>query len=45
MLKRPLLVVPGIPKDDGIKFIMSDREIFLGSEIAPIAWNILELCN
>lgn len=45
MLKRPLLAVPGIPKDDGIKFIMSDREIFLGSEIAPIAWSILELCN
>ena len=45
MLKKPLLVVPAIPKDDGIKFVLPSQEIFLGSEVASSTWAILELCN
>ena len=45
MLKKPLLVVPAIPKDDGIKFVLPSQEIFLGSEVALSTWAILELCN
>ena len=45
MLEKPLLVVPAIPKDDGIKFVLPSREVFLGSEVASSTWAILELCN
>lgn len=45
MLEKPLLVVPAIPKDDGIKFVLPSQEIFLGSEVASNAWAVLELCN
>jgi len=42
---RPLLVVPAIPKDNGIKFVMPKHDITLEPDIAPTAWKILELCN
>jgi ribosomal protein S12 methylthiotransferase accessory factor len=44
-LERPLLVVPAIPKDGGMKFILPKYVYSLDEEIAPKAWAILELCN
>lgn len=45
MLKKPLLIVPAISKDDRIKFILPDQEIMLDQETTPKAWAILELCD
>ncbi|OYX41544.1 hypothetical protein B7Y94_04905 [Candidatus Saccharibacteria bacterium 32-49-12] len=45
MSTKPLLAVPAIAKDGGIKFILPNQEIALEKEITPLAWRILELCN
>ncbi len=45
MPMKPLLIVPAIPKDDRIKFILPDQEILLDAKITQDAWAILELCN
>lgn len=44
-MKKPLLVVPAISKDDRIKFILPEREIALDQKVTSTAWAILGLCN
>lgn len=44
-MKKPLLVVPAISKDDRIKFILPEREIVLDQDVTSTAWAILDLCN
>lgn len=45
MLTKPLLAVPAISKNGGVKFILPSQEIILGEDTASEAWAILELCN
>lgn len=45
MMTKPLLIVPAISKNGGIKFILPGKEVVLGEDIAQKAWMILELCN
>jgi thiazole/oxazole-forming peptide maturase SagD family component len=44
-LQKPLLVVPAIPKEGGIKFIMPRSVFSLDEDIALQSWTILEFCN
>lgn len=45
MLVKPLLVVPAIPHNGGVKFILPTQEVVLGEEFGIAAWAILALCN
>ncbi len=45
MVTKPLLVVPAIPVESRIKFILPTQEIVLEREITSNAWAILGLCN
>lgn len=42
---RPLLIALPIAKNGGIKFLLPERQIELGAEVAEKAWAILEHCN
>ncbi len=42
---KPILVVPSIPTEDGIRFLCQDQQLDINGEIVPILWKILSLCN
>ena len=41
----PILVVPAVPYDGGIRFLHRDDQIDLGSDLADKIWKILSFCN
>lgn len=45
MTVKPLMVVPAVPHDGGVKFILPTQEVVLGEEFGTAAWAILALCN
>lgn len=45
MLVKPLLVVPAVPHEGGVKFILPTQEVILGEDFGTAAWAILALCN
>lgn len=42
---HPLLVVPAIPCEGGVRFILPSQDVVLGEEFGVEAWAILALCN
>lgn len=42
---RPILVVPSISKENGIRFLCQDYQLDINNEIVPVLWKILGLCN
>lgn len=45
MTVKPLQVVPAVPHEGGVKFILPTQEVVLGEEFGTAAWAILALCN
>ncbi len=45
MSAKPMLVIPAIPFEGRIKFMLPDREIILDEEYCATAWSLLALCN
>lgn len=41
----PKMVVPAVPYNNGIRFLMETDQIDISSEFAPIIWKIIEFAN
>ena len=41
----PILVVPAVPHDGGIRFLHRDSQIDIGPEMADSVWRILSFCS
>lgn len=41
----PILVIPAVPHDGGIRFLDLEEQIDIGSELAEDLWKILSHCN
>lgn len=44
-LYKPILVVPAVPNDNGIRFLCQEQQFDINNDMAKILWNILSLCN
>ena len=42
---RPILVVPAVPNNDGIRFLRQDKQLDINGDIVSTLWKILSLCN
>ena len=42
---RPILVVPAVPHEDGIRFLHRNEQLDIGPEYTNELWQILEHCN
>ena len=41
----PILVVPAVPHNSGIRFLHKKEQIDISQEMADVVWRILGLCN
>lgn len=42
---QPILIVPAIPKNDGIVFFLPSESVEIENDMASIVWEILSYCN
>lgn len=42
---RPIMVVPAVPYNDGIRFLLLSDQVDIGSDMADIVWKIIGLSN
>ena len=42
---KPILVVPAVPFNNGIRFFHQDKQFDIDGEIVSVLWNILSLCD
>lgn len=42
---KPILVVPAVPYNDGIRFMHYEKQYDIDGNIVSILWNILSLCD
>lgn len=42
---KPILVVPAVPNNQGIRFFHQDQQFDIDGEIVPILWKVLSFCD
>ncbi|MBP3634977.1 MAG: YcaO-like family protein [Bacilli bacterium] len=42
---KPILVVPAVPYNNGIRFLHQDKQFDIDGDIVPILWNVLSFCD